>query len=65
MNIVDIIVKIIGLIVSSIGVIMIFDARRIIEKRFSFNEKNSATRILKTLGLIIAIIGGLIIMINF
>ena len=40
MEIANLIVKIIGLIIIAIGVIMIFDARRIIEKWFSFEYKN-------------------------
>lgn len=64
MEIANLIVKIIGLIIIAIGVIMIFDARRIIEKWFSFEYKNTSAKTLKALGFIVSIIGGLIVMIK-
>lgn len=55
------ILKIIGLIIIAIGTVMIFDARKISKKRFSFGDRNESTKILKIVGFAIAIIGGLII----
>lgn len=61
MEIIDIIIKIIALIIMAIGVIMIYDARKLSEKWFSFGDRNASTRTLKIVGFIVAIIGGLII----
>lgn len=54
--------NIIGLILSMVGVIMIYDARIITKKLFSFGDQNEASTGLKILGFIIAIIGGIIIL---
>ena len=58
------IVIIIGLIISAIGVIMIFDARLLAGKLFGFGDQNEATAGMKIVGFIIAIIGGLIVFFN-
>lgn len=64
MEILNIIVKIIALIIVAIGIIMIYDARRLSKKWFSFGDRNGSTRTLKIVGFIIAIIGSLIIILN-
>lgn len=64
MEIINIIIKIIALIIVAIGVIMIYDARKLSEKWFSFGDKNSSVKILKIAGFILAIIGAIIVMIN-
>ena len=58
------VIKIIALIIVAIGVIMIYDARKISKKWFSFGDQNDSTKILKIVGFIIAIIGGLVIILN-
>ena len=60
----NVIIKIIGLIIIGIGTVMVYDARKITKKRFSFSDRNESTKILKIVGFIVAIIGGLIIMLN-
>lgn len=52
---------IIGLALATVGVILIFDARGISKKAFSFGDQNEGTAGLKILGFIMAIIGTLII----
>jgi len=59
---VQIIVKIISSIIVLIGVIMIFDARVLTKKWFSFGDQNEATSGFKILGFIISIIGALVFM---
>ena len=54
----------IELIVLGISVVMIYDARKIATKAFSTNETNETTKILKTVGFIILIIGLLMIYIT-
>lgn len=54
----------IGLVLAMIGVIMVYDARILTKKLFSFGDQNEASLGMKILGLIIAIIGGLIIFFN-
>lgn len=55
------IVNLIALSMALLGVIMIYDARKITKKLFGFGDQNQATWGLKILGYIVAIIGTLII----
>ena len=57
----QIIVKLLGVIFVLAGVIMIYDARILTKRFFGFGDQNEASNGLKILGVIIAIIGGLII----
>lgn len=57
------ILAIIGTIIVMIGIILIYDARQITKKIFSFGDQNEATFALKITGFIMSIIGGLMIMI--
>ena len=50
-----------GLILAMLGVIMIYDARLLTKKFFSFGDQNEASWGLEILGFIIAIVGALII----
>ena len=45
-----------------LGVILIFDARSITKKFFSFGDQNEGTSGLKILGFIVVMISGIIIM---
>lgn len=54
----------IGLILSLIGVILIYDAREITKKMFSFGDQNEGAAGLKILGFVMAMIGALIIYFN-
>lgn len=55
------VIKIICLILISIGVIGICDARDLSKKFFSDTDKNSSCKFLRIIGFIIAIIGLLIV----
>lgn len=55
-------IAIIETIVLMIGVILIYDARYITRKIFSFGDQNEAVYALKIIGFVIAIIGGFLIM---
>ena len=50
-----------GVILALIGVIMIFDARILIKRFFSFGDQNDASLGLKILGFLIAIGGALLV----
>jgi uncharacterized membrane protein len=52
---------IIGVLIVLLGIIMIFDARKLTKKLFSFGDQNEATSGMKMLGFILAIIGALLI----
>ena len=52
---------IIGTIVIMIGIILVYDARQITKKMFSFSDQNSATFLLKIVGFIMSIAGGFLI----
>ena len=58
------ILKLIGLIIASLGVIMALDARYLTKRFFGFGDQNQATLGFKILGFFIAIIGGLIVFFN-
>ena len=64
MDNVKIIIKIISLLIVALGVIMIYDARKISKKWFSYQDQNTSTRVFKILGFIISILGCLIVIIN-
>lgn len=57
----EIIIILIGVLISTVGVVMIYDARSIAKDRFSSNEINETTKLLKIVGFIVALIGALII----
>ena len=54
------ILKFISIIIIAIGIICVYDARRITNKFFSTSDTNTATRNLKIAGFIIVIIGSAI-----
>lgn len=58
------IVKIIGIIILMCGVILIYDARPITKKRFSFGDQNDGVKCLKIAGFILSIIGGALMLIG-
>lgn len=58
------IVIVVGMILVLIGVIMIFDARIITKKLFSFGDQNEGVLGLKIVGFTLTIIGGGIIFLN-
>ena len=60
----QIILKIIGLLIAIIGIIMIFDARYLTKRFFSFGDQNEASLGFKILGFVIAIAGALIVYFN-
>ena len=59
-----IIFLVVGLVIVALGVIMIYDARILTKKLFSFGDQNEATSGFKILGFILAIIGVLIVYFN-
>ncbi len=59
-----IIIRIISLLIILFGVILIYDARVITKKFFSFGDQNEGASGLKILGFIFSIIGGIILYYN-
>lgn len=57
---IKVILKIIALLIILLGVILVYDARMITKKFFSFGDQNEGTMGLKIFGFIFAIIGGII-----
>ena len=57
----QVIIKLIGVLLVLLGVILIYDARILTKKFFGFGDQNDASQGLKILGFIIAIVGGLIL----
>ena len=58
----QIIGRLIGALIALAGVIMIYDARLITKKYFSFGDKNEATTGLKMLGTIVCVMVGVLVM---
>lgn len=59
-----IIIKLISLVIISIGIVMVYDARKISKKWFSFNDVNRSSRLLKIVGFIIAALASIVIIVN-
>ncbi len=57
---INIIIKIIALLIILVGVILIYDARILTKKFFSFGDQNEGSLGLKIWGFILTIVGGVI-----
>ena len=57
----QIILKIIGVLIILAGVILVYDSRLITKQFFGFGDQNEATIGMKLIGFIIAIIGAIVI----
>ena len=55
------IVDLIGAIIVMLGVILIYDARPITKKLFSFGDQNEGTLGLKIIGYVISLIGAILV----
>ena len=51
-------VKLFGSILVLIGVIWIFEGRRVVRKHLNFGEENLATQGIKIVGFLLAVVGG-------
>ena len=65
MEILKVISALISFIVIMIGVIMIFDARKLTKKWFSFHDQNEGSKWFKIGGFVLAIIGILVLFFIF
>lgn len=61
MEILKIISALISFVAIMLGVIMIFDARKLTKKWFSFHDQNEGSKWLKIGGFVLAIIGILVL----
>lgn len=57
------ILKVIGLIIIAIGVVCVYDARKLTKKFFSTSDTNDATRSLKIAGFIVSVIGSILVIV--
>lgn len=57
------IVEIIGTVILMCGVILIYDARPITKKIFSFSDQNEGVKGMKIVGFVLGVIGGIMILI--
>lgn len=55
----------IGILLVMLGVIMIYDARRLTKKWFGFNDQNEGSKWFKIGGFILSIIGIIIILFEY
>ncbi len=56
-------VEIIGVLIVACGVLLVYDARPITKKIFSFGDQNEGVKGLKIVGFMLSVIGGLMILI--
>ncbi len=64
MDYVQTILTMVGMVLATVGVILIYDARILTKKLFSFGDQNEASWGLKILGFLISMIGCLMIYFN-
>lgn len=55
------IIDLIGAVILLCGVILIYDARPLAKKIFSFSDQNSGVKGMKIVGFILSVIGGLML----
>ncbi len=60
----QIILKIVGMLILLLGVICIFDARVITKRLFGFGDQNEASMGLKIIGFILSMVGAFVIIIS-
>lgn len=60
----NIILKILGLVFLIVGVIMVYDARLLTRNWFGFGDQNEASLGFKIFGFILCVIGGVIVYFN-
>ena len=65
METIKLITTVIGFILMVVGTIMIYDARKLTKKWFSFHDKNEGSKWFKIGGFILFVIGILILYLNF
>ena len=58
---IEIVLKFIGIIIIAIGILAIYDARKLTNKFFSTSDTNTATRNLKIAGFAVSLIGSILI----
>lgn len=56
--------KILGAILAVLGIILVYDARPITRRTFSFGDQNEASMGMKIIGFVFAIAAGLLIYFN-
>jgi len=61
----QVILLVVGVVMATIGTVMIYDARILTKKFFSFGDQNDASLGLKILGFLIAIGGALLVFFQF
>ena len=61
----QVILLVVGVVVATIGTVMIYDARILTKRFFSFGDQNDASLGLKILGFLIAIGGALLVFFQF
>ena len=59
------ILLVVGVVMATIGTVMIYDARILTKRFFSFGDQNDASLGLKILGFLIAIGGALLVFFQF
>ena len=60
----QVILRIVGLLLLMAGVVMVYDARILTKNFFSFGDQNEATLGFKILGFALCILGGIIVFFN-
>lgn len=59
----DNVLDLIGLIIIAVGIVCVYDARKLTKKFFSTSDVNESARTVKIVGFVVSIIGGMLILI--
>ena len=59
----EIFLKLVGVIIIAIGIVCVYDARKLVNKFFSSSDQNETTKTMKIVGFVVAIIGGILVLI--
>ncbi len=58
-----IVLKIIGLIIVSVGIVCVYDARRLTKRFFNKSDTNEVTEKMKKIGALVSIVGGVLVVV--
>lgn len=57
------ILKLIGLVIMAVGIVCIYDARKLTKSFFSTSDTNTAARTMKIVGFVVSVVGGILVIV--
>lgn len=65
MGVGNIVLKLVALVIVAVGVTLIFEARPITKKWFSFGDRNEGAKWIKVVGFVVAVAGSILFMVSW